>query len=73
MTGLAYRSWEQNGRARMGKSKLQNLIFRLFYYFSTKTVDPNKTLDDAGSELLEMYIRIVQFPFAAAMATQMRY
>jgi Fe-S cluster assembly protein SufB len=45
------RKWQsQNGLMYI----MQNQTFKRFL-FSTKAVDPNKTLDDVDPELLEMY------------------
>jgi Fe-S cluster assembly protein SufB len=73
MTDWRIEAWEQMVEPEWANVNYAKPDFQAILLLSTKAVDPNKTLDDVDPELLEMYIRIVQFPFAAAMATQMRY
>jgi Fe-S cluster assembly protein SufB len=50
----SFRAWQEMTEPEWANVHMQNQTFN-FLLFSTKAVDPNKTLDDVDPELLEMY------------------
>jgi Fe-S cluster assembly protein SufB len=47
-----------NGQPEWANVNYAKPDFQAISYYSTKAVDPNKTLDDVDPELLEMYKKL---------------